>query len=336
MKRYIYISTLFAAALTIGLSSCEEKILREVDTRVALNPDNTYLAGDEVLFDFKGVPDYIFFYSGEVGSEYRYRYRTTIEREDLETCKLIVTYMAQYGAADALDVYVSKTFGGLLGTDADADLATMEAIQASMDEDENIPGWDKLPYEEGASGAVTTQEYDITDYADGFTLAFHWNPATHTVTQRTYRVNIAVKTKFRDRPEITTTGRDLGMISISMNTDDDPERITDAYYNSKPENGTVRFDTDYEIFMSGAAADKYNYAIDSWVLTNTRPLNNVVPDRGLSVKGGADEVESYSYIYPEAGTYKATFVLSNGNYQGLERKVQDITVTITEPIALPE
>lgn len=327
MKMEKIYSGLFLMAAVLAVS-CEENILRDTDdVYVTLSDNNTYKAGEEVRFNIKGNPDYVYFFSGEVGSQYEYRDRTTIAMEDLETCTLVIQYQARYGSAGALDVYASKVFEGLKGDDAQADLATMQAIEAGMDANGNIAGWEKLDYQEGASNVWTTQEYDITDYADSFCLAFHWHPAAFDATQRTYWINISVKTKFRGYDEVTTSGSALGLMSVSMNTD----YIPDPYYKDQG-NGSVRFSGDYDVIMQGVGANVLPYALNSWVVTTPRPLNNISPDSGFSVKAIADDIYEYAYTYEKAGSYEATFMLTNGNYQGVNRKIQHVALNIIEPI----
>ncbi len=328
MKKILFVLSLAVAGLLTV--SCEEDLLRDTDeVYVTLSKENTYQVGDEVRFLFHGNPDYVYFYSGEVGSQYEYRDRTTISMEDLETCKLVVEYTALYGLAGALDVYASKTFEGLKGNDAQADLATMQAIQATMGSDKEIPGRERLPYNE-VTTTPTTQEYDITDYADSFCLAFHWNTPAFDQTQRTYRINLSVKTKFKGYDEVTTPASSLGFTSVSMNSD----YISDPYYHDQG-NGSVRFlATGYDIIMQGVGAGVLPYCLDSWVVSTPRPLNNITPDTGLSVKAFSDDVTEYGYTYETPGTYQASFMITNGNYQGLNRKIQQMMINIVEPIAL--
>ncbi len=326
MKKILF-GSLFAAAGLLA-ASCEEDILRDAnETYVTLNADNTYLAGDEVKFTINGNPDYVYMYTGEVKSQYEYRNRTVISMEDLETCKLKLSITALYGNAGALDIYGSKTFQGLKGNDGVADRATMLGIQSAMDESKNIEGWTKLPYNE----ATTAEQFvDITDFADNFSLAFHWNCATSAATQRTYRVNYSFITKFKDRDEIESTGKSIEMTSVSMNTELDP-------YHKNNSNGSVIFNNkDWDFMMQGAGADVLSYALNSWVVTTPRPLNNVSPDKGISVKSLADDISQYGYVYTKAGTYEAVFVLTDGNYQGTSRKVQKMKITIVDPIGMPQ
>ncbi len=332
MKNYRFAITALLAAACLSVA-CEEDILRDVDEcYITLDTENTYTVGEKVKFNIKGNPDYIYFFSGETGHKYEYRDRTTIAMENLETCKLVISYYADYGLAGSLDVYASKTFEGLKGDNAAADLATMQAIEASMDENKQIPGWDKLRYDEGDRKVWTTQEYDLAEYADSFCLAFHWNPPVFDKQQRTYWINFAVKTKFTGYDEVTTKGTALGMTSVSMNVGDDP-KITDAYYKNNGNGSVIFTDSDKDIKMQGVGAGALPYALNSWVLTKPQPLNHISPDEGLSVKAVADDIYEYSYVYEKPGTYEATFVITNGNYQGTERKIQKMTVNVIDPIA---
>ncbi|MDE6865637.1 MAG: hypothetical protein K2I97_05415, partial [Alistipes sp.] len=152
--------------------------------------------------------------------------------------------------------------------------------------------------------------------------------------KRNYRLKLLVKTKFRGYDEVTTQGPAMGMTSVSMNVGDDP-KITDAYYMNN-RNVAVRFTSQCHINMQGVGADVLKYALDSWVLTKPCPLNNVSPDTGFSVKAAADDITEYSYAYEKPGTYEATFMITNGNYQGSERKIQKMTINIIDPIEVED
>ncbi len=63
--------TLILAALVLIASACsQQNVFFENETQISLDPSNSYLAGDEVVFNFTNAADYIVFYSGEEGSEY--------------------------------------------------------------------------------------------------------------------------------------------------------------------------------------------------------------------------------------------------------------------------
>lgn len=69
MKKYF---TLLLAALAV--TACDhDEIYEEIDFQVQLAPTNTYRVGEPVQFLFGGNADYLVFYSGETGHEYRFR-----------------------------------------------------------------------------------------------------------------------------------------------------------------------------------------------------------------------------------------------------------------------
>ena len=70
--------------------------------------------GTPVEFHFKGDPDFLTFYSGEAGKEYKYRERTTVDESEVETSTLKFKLTPQYGnPANILTMYVSSDFPGI-------------------------------------------------------------------------------------------------------------------------------------------------------------------------------------------------------------------------------
>lgn len=69
MKKNLIIT--FITALLLCLISCGE-VLEEISFEVTPDSGNVYETGKELYFNFSGNPDYITFYSGEPGNNYRY------------------------------------------------------------------------------------------------------------------------------------------------------------------------------------------------------------------------------------------------------------------------
>ena len=136
MKKY-FILLLAALAVT----ACDhDEIYEEIDFQVQLSPANTYRAGEPVQFLFGGNADYIVFYSGETGHEYRFRNRTQVAPEDIESCELVVQLNGRSGTP-CMSAYVTDAFDGLTATDEAADLA---AISGMLTEEKDLNGWTKL------------------------------------------------------------------------------------------------------------------------------------------------------------------------------------------------
>lgn len=299
--RYIIIPILMC------MVSCQHKISFPVDYNVILDSGNTYYAGDPVTFNFGNAEvDNLVFYSGETGHQFCYKDRYDVAIEDVKSAKLVLRYQGRYGQAGALDVYVTRNAEMPSGNDAAADrlLVQKMSAEAASSEDRSIEGWTRLDYAEGASTVWTTQEYDITDYLEGFSIALHWHPATNQVVQRTYWISGNVEVELVGMAPSSMTLPELGFISVSANDEvEDP-------YEKNGKNGTVIFNKTEtaDIVMQGAPADGLTYAIDSWVFSIPKQLTKVAPDRGEVIKTMQNYLDSYSYIYEQPGYYTATFV----------------------------
>lgn len=304
------------------MASCQHDVVYEADYNVTLDPANTYYAGDPVKFLFTGDVDNLVFYSGETGSQYVYRDRYEVPLEDVISADLHIDFQARYGDAGALEVYVSKDFAGINGNDApDADRdAVRSMVEAGM------PGWVKLPYQEGASEKWTAQDFPVTEYLENFCLAFHWCPKAFDKTQRTYWINGSITLEMAGTEPSTMTISDLGFKSLMMNGE------VDAYKKNSG-NGSIRFDNAKnagEICFQGVGANALPYAIDGWVFTTPRPLNKVANDKGTVIKNLQNYLREYEYAWSQPGTYKVTFVGRNENYASSSEEIHEFTITILE------
>ncbi len=307
---------------------CKQEISIPVDYNITLDNSNTYTAGDPVRFNLgNAIVDNVIFYSGETGYQYRFKDRFNVPMEQVKTAKIKIDYQARYGVANALDVYVSKTFNGISGEDAIADraLATALSNEAKGNNDRSITGWTKLDYKEGASTVWTSQEYDLSAYLDGFCIAFHWNTPTNQQTQRTYWINAEINVELEGAEPSVISLADLDLKTVMVNQEiDDP-------YMKNAGNGSIRFDNSAAtIVCQGIAADAIPYAIDGWIFSTPRQLNKVANDKGCVIKTLQNYMDSYEYVYKNPGYYTATFVGINANYLYTDKSVREISFLITE------
>ena len=87
-------------------ASCESEFSKDAELDVYVATGNgisfdgqtiTVKSGTPVEFHFKGDPDFLTFYSGEAGKEYKYRERTTVDESEVETSTLKFKLTPQYG-----------------------------------------------------------------------------------------------------------------------------------------------------------------------------------------------------------------------------------------------
>ena len=316
MKKSIILS---AALMT--LCACQHDIVRQTDFNVTLDADNTYFVGEPVRFNFTGEVDNIIFYSGETGAQYKYKDRYTVPAEDVQSVNLDMSFQARYGLANAMEIWVSKTFEGLNGSDGAADRATIQAMV-----DGGMQGWTKLDYQEGASTKWTEQQFDLSEYVENFTIAFHWCPTDITQTQRTYWINGSLSLELAGTDPTLMDISELGFITVMMN-----EEIEDPYQNNAG-NGSIVLNTPKTaaLVFQGVAGNALPYALDGWAISTPSPLNRVANDKAVVIKNLQNYMDSYEYTWEKPGTYEVVFVGTNSDYLSATEEVKTLTINIVE------
>lgn len=319
MKKYIYYTS---AMLLLSFTGCEQQIYEDVDYNITLDSSNTYVAGEPVKFNIDGQVDNLVFYSGETGSQYKFKDRYSVPVEQVNSATLKMRFQARYGLEGGLDVFISDSFEGLKGDDAAADKATISNMVAN-----GMAGWQKLDYQEGASTKWTTQSFDLTPYLNNFCIAIHWHPVRDGKSaQRTYWVNGDLTLDMQGTAPSSIDIAGLNLVSVMMN-----DEITDPYVINNG-NGSIVFNkpTTASILFQGIGATALKYALDGWVISTPSALNKVSNDQGTVIKNLQNYMEDYEYTYSEPGTYTATFSGINANYKGTGKDVQEIKITIVD------
>lgn len=301
--------------------SCQHDIVRETDFNITLDPSNTYIAGEPVRFNIEGEVDNIIFYSGETGSQYKYKDRYSVPAEDVKTVGLSLDFQARYGNAGALEVWVSDSFEGLDGTDGAPDRTRMQNLY-----DQGMPGWVKLDYQEGASTKWTSQTFDLSSYIENFCIAFHWNPKAFNATQRTYWINGNLSLDLEGAAPTVMGLSELGFKTVMMN-----EEIADPYHKNSG-NGSIILNNPNTaaLIFQGVGANALGYALDGWAVSTPRALDKVANDKATVIKNLQNYMHTYEYIWDEPGTYTVTFVGTNSNYMASSGETKEIVVTILE------
>lgn len=325
-KLPVIIAIAFSVSALFACS--QDNIVNGVEFRVALDPSNTYVAGEPVRFNFSGDADFIVFYSGETDHEYRYRDRISFPVEEVKSLTLDMQYMASWGTEGGMDIYVGNSFPGLDGHDGGKDRSTiLDMIEGGMQ------GWTKLTYREGPSETWTNQQYDLTPYLENFCIAFHWHPWTNGFTraQRSYNMIGKFTHKIDGIGEVQTALKALPFVSVWMNEQEEDPYMHD-HRGDTTAIATVRFeDTRYDLQFMGCNQYFINYELDSWVISKPYTFNNVPSDTGVPIKNVVTELRNYSYVFEDPGTYTVTFLGANSNFQGEARQERSFTINILPP-----
>lgn len=341
------ISTYIGGILSVLLLSagCEQaNIYSEVDFNVTLDPSNTYYAGEPVLFNISGNPDNLLFYSGEQGHQYEFRNRYEASQEDVNSMVLDLSIQHRQTSArvNALEIYYTNQFDGLLGNDGPTDIASVQAMyEAGME------GWVRIPYDKPTAD---NSSYDqirtdgLEAYADNFCLAFFWCPPEPEETEDettgeityphtfldTYWVNGDITVDIEGTDEMTYTLNSIMGQTLMYDSRVDPYMVN-KNPNLSNNNGCIRFNTTNDIAFVGGYYDVLQYYCTGWAFSVPRSFAVVNPDEGVVVKNLQNYVPSYEYTFSEPGTYTVTFVGVNENYIDASELVKELTVTILPP-----
>ena len=124
----IYKSLMTIAFAGLSLASCDKELKEETAMEVGVVTDSnvsfdgktvTVKKGSPVTFSFDGDPDFISFFSGEIGHEYKHRDRIEMQPEDVEKCEINFSILYDYGNAKTIEgsthILISDRFGGISG-----------------------------------------------------------------------------------------------------------------------------------------------------------------------------------------------------------------------------
>lgn len=328
-----------AATSMASLAACEhDDIYEPLEFSVRLSESNTYRAGEPVRFEFGGNADFITIWNGDTGHEYRYRDRTAVDAADIERCCFEIELKQMYGDAKAevnnLDIYATASFPGLDGADAAADRAAIEALASG-----GMSGWRQLGFTPNRSGKFEIYDYDITEFAENFCIAFHFHHDADK-NMRTYQINVDMEVELRGYDVQKYGYSDMSFIPFSLaEVHADNPYVCNERFSQSLANGVVKLrgyggsatSSAADIVFQGFNAGQGYGQIDTWVFLRPMPLNAITPDTGMNIKGVTDDVDSYEYTYDRPGTYTATFIVSNGNYMGHSGKeVREVTFTVVD------
>ena len=324
MKKYILTLSVLAA-----FYGCQHDIARDVDYNITLSAENSYLAGEPVVFNITGEVDNLLFYSGEVGADYECRERTEVSISSVTDIKLYAKYQARYSTPGNLEVWVTDDFDGLNFTDPAADSSAFASIAV----DPAKAGWIKLDYAEGESTVWTEQEYHLSklnDFdvtSDRLCLAFHWCPPDLVKNQRAYWLSGSLEFECAGQ-KVSKTYKDLAFRTISLNDD--------TYYDARSYNG-CKFDfntKDAQIALTGYSANE-PYRWDLWLVSTPFKVLPVEPDKGTVIKNVQNYMSTFEHTWKKPGTYTVVFVGTCANYLGSSKQVKKMTINIVEEVENP-
>lgn len=331
---------------SILFTACDQELKQNAELKVGvITSENvrydgetvTVKKGTPVEFSLKGDPDFITFFSGEIGSKYEYRDRTLVDAKDLTTSLLNFSIWPQYGNAECtagiLSMYISDSFPGMGKKNFEEDSVLVENFQWK----ELVPQ-SELPQKPLTATTALSYKVDLKEYlGKNISIAIRYKATNNSSTQpRMNFTNVKVQNSMADGQTTSLFADAFGFTALNM---DNKKNYTDQKSMTKDrEYGTVINNTSgiwnlkdagnglFFIHSSGAKAGlKY-----SWLVSNPIVINACTPDHGVNIKNITQTLNSHTYQYNKVGTYTATFVGTNANYKQESTTLATIKVNVVE------
>ena len=329
--------------------ACSEELATKVNLDVTVTTDEqvqfdgetvTVKKGTPVKFVLQGNPDFISFFSGEDGAKYIYKDRTIIDPSDIVSSQLTFTVKAQYGHPDltegVLKMYVSDEFPGLYKNNYEADSVLVEQFNWS-----DLVTQTDLPQKPNASYSA---DLDLTDHlGKPMTLAIYYKQKKITPTAGAPRMNFTdmkIVNTMKSGQVTTLYAGSFGFTPINMmhkwNLPDQASMTKNREYGTSTSNVSGIWNLvnagigAFQIHSSSGGTIETTPLKYSWLVSNHLTVNACTPDRGTKIKDSTLTLEAYTYIYEKPGTYNATFLARNLNFEHSSEEVINITIKVTD------
>lgn len=267
-------------------------------------------AGKPVVFKVDNAPNFLRFYSGDFGHQYKYRDRTNAEGTVTMSFKNSQKWGLGSNATGTFSVWFSRDYNGS-GTAEAVNKATWTDISDRF----NISTLYDFTLQD--SGIV-----DITDLADGNSIYFGFRYFSDDIKDRGAEwhfddLSILMNVKEAPAPLTVATESTPGFLPV------DVQGVVGAWNRAK-----WYWDSGKDLWRMRGNSDKI--VNEDWLITNAINLTAVSPDIGVNLKSYSTLLNSFTYTYSQPGTYTVTLVGNNTTIHGNEEKLQQFTITVTE------
>ena len=297
------------------LGGCNESIV-EMPDMVVSTKEATYKVGKAVTFQLEGNPDFIYFYSGEVGK--RYEFAKRISASGIP--QLQFTSLRVNGTqAGSLRLMVSQDFQGITVGDA---AATVTKITSATWTDIT----DKAILSSGSN--TSSGVIDLSEFAKlgkPVFIAFKYLAQAGSLQNKWTISGLTVKNALTDGTAYTLanhTGTVITNYGVTLTSS--PGWVSFSVINSY---AWALSTSNMVITGATTVANATNHA-EAWALMGPVELTAVTPDVATHLKGLGTRLNSYSYTYNTAGTYAATFVGANNSISGGKEVIKTSYLTI--------
>ncbi len=312
MKKIIYIWSI-VLLVTLVFQSCDDLEAVEVpDFEVAFN--STAKVGEPISFSVNNAPNFLNFYSGEYGREFKNSERYNADGEFFLSFETARHYFDGTSKDDnAWSLLVSTDYSGS-GKAEDVAAATWTDIS------DRFVFAKARTYDPTNSGSV-----NISDLAGDKPVYFALRVYAEGKNSEGNRQGNFQLQSFNIDLAVANESYSLGIASIS-NPGWKPVNVAGTHPSNSAKDKWVSKSGLYEM-----SADQAEYTNEDWLISF--PVNlagSVAPDKGTPLKTYSEKLKTFEYVYSEPGTYKLAFVGSNETIYGKQGKFKEYTISVTE------
>lgn len=273
-------------------------------------------------FVFEGNPDMLAFYSGQPGSEYRYKDRTEINGIPSFRFNTTLTFGTQF---TGLKVYLSSTFPGITRDEAidRVNIANMEYWQ-------DITSQCNLPITKTAPGnSKASPTIDLTDFK-GKPLYIAFRIVHPNGGESTWRLeNLSIVNIVDGLSTEVGSFKTIGFTAFDMLATSDPY-LSNGNTTDKT-NRRWSLTTTASNYIIGGGTNGSTINNDDWAISTNINLTKTYPDAGIGIKGFDNApLEEFDFEYNTPGVYRATFVGVNTLYNNRTESLKELIVKIID------
>lgn len=301
------------ALLTLPLlQSCDDlEVVESPNFEIAY--ESSVKVGEPVTFTVTNAPDFLNFYAGDNGHQYKFRERTNAEGTVTMSFRNSQKWGLGSNATDTFSVWYSKDYDGS-GEAASVTAASWTDIS------DRFSISDRYDFTFQSSGVV-----DISDLADGNPIFLGFRYFSENTEDRGAEwyfddFNIDMLEEGKTEPLKIANEKQPGFTPVDVQGIEDSWNAAKWYFDTAKEaDGIWR--------MRG---NSHRIVNEDWLITAPLNLTKVTPDSGVPLKTYSEKLHSFTHTYDTPGTYTLTFVANNQTIYGQETLVKEYTITVTD------
>lgn len=314
------IKIVFTALIYISFTSCKKEIkissgIEEFEVGV---DKEVYQANEEVMFNLKGNPDMISFYSGEIYKQYDYRGEREIMLD-----KATVSFTSSYPDATSTSVLQNPEFKVLVSTDFN-NIYNYENLKAANWTEIWTDITSRFTISTTSTAAGAAGNYQISD------LAVPGKPLYVAFKYASKNQEAFGKVRRRTITAFTLTGTSVFGNHVLGNMVSTDFRLIEKNDNARTSSALTSTTITFNGFPRSFTDDP-DPETDTWFVSKAFDLGKLDngPDRPEAIKGNQDpRLTSHIHAFSKPGEYTVTFIGINANVSGKKEVVRQLKIKV--------